>query len=492
MAPAPLAPACATSAELRFSEWVDAPVVPFFLEGRTLLSNGDSVAAPNGEGFVQDGLLNWTSDCATHDVFTGFAGSWPSSAWTVRQGRAGTRLFRLENGRWHSSRLLAADRTWLGAWKNGAALLAIPRSHAGSSYELEALGAGAAALPRPAAGTAAGCATRLVAPLAFASTSSGEAAVVGRLCGQEGRFAVERFRAGEGASRLIEVPPGVVPTQLALGQSDALVLSGLRDGEPFAARLRESDWEELRDLPGTPVSLALGPNAELWVVTAVSSARCRAAAGGPPLSNLWRQGDAGWVNVTLPEAGQARFVAAPATDDVWVGMERGLLRSRPAAEPLSWSRAPLCPLPVTGAKSFSYRAASGGVRAEHPGRLVGSDCPHFLVVDETAAPSSTVFDAVLARLGQAPLFARGLQVARENYDRALSDRSAPFGSPSPWVSFENGRYYWGIWLDPVTDHTRVTEFLRREFPNVVRELCAAPFPIRLRSLTRTSASTAPR
>lgn len=487
----PPAGSCATSTEPQFSQWVDAPTVPFFLGSQALLSNGESVAVPHGDGFVQDGLLSWTADCATGDVFTGFAGSWSKWVWTIRHGGPGTRLFRLEGGRWRSPRLLPPGRSWLGPWSNGAALLAVPTS-TGLGYTLEALGTGAGTPPSPAPGNIAGCPNRLGSPMLFASTSSGHAAVVGKPCGNEARFAVERFHEGDRSSVWIDVPRGVVPTGLSLAPGGALVLSGSREAAAFTARLRGENWEELRDLPGTPVSVALGPNAELWLVTAPGSSRCKPVPSDSPLSELWRHDGSGWTNVALPAADQARFVAVPATDDIWVGTERRLLRSRPATQALAWSRGPMCPLPATGAKPYAYGTASGGIRAEHPSRLVGSDCPHFVVVDETTTPASARFEAVLSRLAQAPLFARGLQMAFENYDRALADHSAPFGSPSPWVTFENGHYYWGIRLDPVSDHARVSAFLRREFPKAVRELCAAPFPIRLPSLTKTSAATAPR
>jgi hypothetical protein len=427
----------------------------------------------------------------------GLAGKWPDSAWALRNGAGQTHVFRLAGNSWRHARKLAPGRAFLGAWPGGGALLVAPREHAATAYELVALGSGAV-LPKPASPATGACKTALVEPAVFASVAAGFAAVLGRVCGEATpRLVVERFRAGAAPSELLDVPAGLSASVLAIGSDGGLALAGLRDGAFTIALRRSTSWDELTGPPGTPLALALGPGDEIWAVTEQLPhhfVACEAAAP-KQASNLWRRSADTWLNVPLPaSAGLARHVVLRDANDAWVSTERRLLRSRPTGTLALWSKARFCPMPVTHAKPYRYGPPPRGrVPVEHLGLPSGSDCPHFLLLDETREPRSPVFDEVLAELRRSGPLRQGLVAAEAKYDRALAGDGA-LGSPSPWITYEADRYYWGLRVDPLSprDDVRLAAWLRQHFPQHLREVCAFPYPIRFAPATKTSAATAPR
>jgi hypothetical protein len=492
--PSPSTPGCPESADLGLASWVDrGGVRPYFLSGSTWLSDGKSVAVPAGESFVQDGALTATPECGPWDRFVGFAGRFPEQAFALRADKAETRLYRFAGTRWKLDARFANARAWLEPFGDGGLLLVAPAD--GTSYRLRALGTKRAA-PVPAAGE--GCKTRLVDPQALVTNARADVAILGRLCGSSPHTrAVELFRSGGGPSALIELPEHASALSVALSPAGTLFAAGASAERGFVAASTANGWDEL-PAPARPVrSIAVTGNEEVLAALEGAKAPMSSNACEAP-SNLLTFREGRWQNVALPgELGAVTEIRAFVDGDLWVSAERAVLRSRPSAAPMRWARGNLCPVPVTGAKPYTLtRVPWRGLPVTRLTNSVGPDCPHFLLVDTTTEPTSKILENVLSSF-DGTTFEERVRQAEESYDPSLGGANIPRGSPGPFVTYELGRYHWGIWADPVLDEEVVSEHLRAKFPNVLREICAAPFAIRVDSLaqgdvTRSNAAPPPR
>lgn len=471
-----------------------------------LATDGKSVAVEHEGSLVQDGALTATPDCEESQVFVGFAGKWPESAWAIRATGRTPRLYRFLQKRWALQERFAETRALITSWHGAGALLVLaPLEAAGDKpYTIRALGT-AARGPVPAAAAGPRCRSRLVEPRELRANARGDIAVLGRLCdAASAAFAVERWAPDARASEVVPLPTNVENPTIGLDSGGTLWLGATRATVGYVARYEGGEWKEL-SAPSRPVlSVSADSKDNVWLVIAPASGAQVTSAAAPVscapaegVSNVWRYGSAGWQNVAMPpSAGTAVRVEARGPDDTWVVTTAALFRTRAPAEPLLWAYWNPCPLPITGAKPYTLRRAGPGPHPiTYPDVLVGPDCPRFLLLDTTAKnePSPT-FDEVRRSLRESGFFGSAMREGEENYDYAfLAEGGRNQGSVGPFVTFELGRYFWGIWGDPAEYvDVRVAKYLRAKFPHTLHELCAAPYPIRVPALTKSSAVSPPR
>jgi hypothetical protein len=472
-----VAPTSAPRSPLTLQVWVDAPLTPYALGDTLLLSDGHAVATATAHGFVQDGLLSAAPDCDVRDVFVGFAGALGGNAWAARNGPSGAALLRLAKQRWVVEAHFPGARLLLAPKPSGGLIAVIPgHGAANRRYELRLLNPTRVAPTAPQIVPDA-----CVEPDELVADRSGAIALLGHGCVDTARYAIHFWSPASPVAQVIEVPADLKAPHVALTAEGRLLLGAARGGRGYIGAWQEAGFRELGAFGGPVTSLAAADDGSVWTVLA-------SAGAAPPPDPLRRLRAGEWETVALPSGvGQATSVSSGDAEGVWVSTEYATLRALAPLRPLAWAVAYACPSPVTDAKPYTLqRLPSSQLRATAHSALVGPDCPHFLLFDSTTAPRSEVLPRVLERLRQT-LHRDDVVRAEASYDAALSQRSrGSLGSPGPIVTYERGHYYWGIWAEPGDDMEAVAPFLRKTFNKELRELCAAPYPIRVDALTRST------
>jgi hypothetical protein len=275
----------------------------------------------------------------------GAGGAWPKSAWvaTIEQlMRAGTSvLYRWEGLQWVPRRNNFGAQygnsilLGFGPWSKGRTLALIV-SQMGSGARFDVIDGSPAAPPKIVGPRTGGCSAR-VQPVAFASLESGEIFMAGRTCTdahdayssptewENERWAVERWAAGAGKSKIDELPPlGSVTAIVALAPNDVYV-GGNEAGD--AARPALLHFDGTAWTTATPPGEGSGPFSALskspeGTLYAIVDGAVWSRVRGEP-----------WERMRLPHGASGPMAAQqlwPRGDgDLWVLASGGLLHTRP-------------------------------------------------------------------------------------------------------------------------------------------------------------------
>lgn len=343
--------------------------------------------------------------------------------------------------------------------------MATAASHAKrSSYRVESLGQGRVFVPKPAP-PGEPCGTALVKPTRLLANDRGDVLVLGQACG-EARHVVERWTGSAETSSVHSFDPSIRLRAAWLTDDGESWVGGGRAVGGYLARFDGQRWVEVPPPPDETISVALSMAGELWAVTEPSS-----KARG--VSRVWVRGAGAdvWEEVRVPSVergnvvvGKPRWIESQG-GAVWLGTDGALLVSAPDGFTLAQPPRRLafrCSEPVTRAKPYTYRRATGPrpLQVRLHGDLVGTDCPHFFLVDQNERPESERWEGVKAAVEKEGLKAYVV----------------------PTVAFELGTYFFGFDGVELLGQYKARAFFKEAFPEIA-EVCAEPLPIDPEQLT---------
>jgi len=424
------------------------------------LTDGQHLAVTHRAQLLQDTVLNTPFPHSQAGQFIGFVGETASLAFAARFDGKSLRTYQAGPRGWRSLATRAVDRAEMATWGEASGLLLLV-AHGSERYSLEALGP--KFLP-PIPRQMTECGTELVRPEQLV-TGGGATLVRGTRCG-DGEAAIELWTAEQRQGQIVRVPTA---TNLAtLDAAGAAWAAGGAGAESWIGRLDHGEF--VRDPVRAPiVALAVQGDGTVWAAERAMQA--------PHSIRRRLPGEATWSDHVLPtDTGPVEFLRIHG-DTLWIRTEKALLSTSEVSR-RPWGFASTDQVsPASTAPPYAYHRASGRFTAEVPDGLVGSDCPHFVLVDHGSAPHSPVFERAIEALVHAKhprlpqAIEAGIRVLREADE---VDAMAPHELIFPTVSFEMGTYYFGFSSPDLL--TRF--FMKKELVSVLgdeaREVCANP------------------